>query len=115
MITLVLLALCAAAPDGAAPPQQLLVMDLDAVGVPSDDVVAASRVIAAAAAEVRGIKVMSAAELRALAELEVDRQNAGCGTDTSCVADLDGAMGAELVLFGSLSRLGSQSTAALGL
>ncbi len=114
MITLVLLALCAAAPDGAAPPQQLLVMDLDAVGVPADDVVAASRVIAAAA-EVRGIKVMSAAELRALAELEVDRQNAGCGTDTSCVADLDGAMGAELVLFGSLSRLGSQSTAALGL
>src|SRR5690606_21117733 len=97
----------AAAADGAAPaaPTRVLVMDLEAVGIAADDVVAATRVVAAAAAEVTGVAVMSAAELRAMADLEVDRQNAGCGDDTSCVADIAGAMGAELVLFGSLSKL----------
>lgn len=55
---------------------QLLVMDLDGAGVDAQDVVAATRIVTAAAAEVDGIDVLSAADLRKLAAMEADRQNA---------------------------------------
>ncbi len=90
-------------------------MDLEAVSVPADEAAAATRVVAAAAADVDGVVVMSAAELRRLAELEGNKANAGCSDDTNCLADIAGALGAERVIFGSLSRLGSTTTVVLSL
>lgn len=93
----------------------VLVMDLEAIGVPVDEAAAATRVVAAAAADVDGVVVMSAAELRRLAELEGNKATAGCNDDTNCLADIAGALGAERVIFGSLSRLGSTTTVVLSL
>jgi len=93
----------------------VLVMDLEAIGVPVDEAAAATRVVAAAAADVDGVVVMSAAELRRLAELEGNKATAGCSDDTNCLADIAGALGAERVIFGSLSRLGSTTTVVLSL
>lgn len=52
------------------------------------------------------LDVISDAEVKRLAELEGDRQSAGC-TDTNCLAELAGAMGARYVVFGDLGSLGS--------
>lgn len=109
--TLLLLSLALATPENG----RVLVMDIEGVGVEAADADAATRVVAAAAAEVEGVSVMSAADIRRLAALEADRLNAGCEEDTSCLAEIAGAMGAEQVLFGSLSRLGSTTTVVLSL
>ena len=99
----------------AGPSQQVLVMDLEAVGVADNEASAATRVVAAAAAEVEGVVVMSAADLRRLAQLEGEKANVGCTSDTDCLADIAGALGAERVIFGSLSRLGGTTTVVLSL
>lgn len=90
-------------------------MDLEAVGVADDEASAATRVVAAAAADIDGVVVMSASDLRRLAELEGTKANAGCASDADCLADIAGALGAERVIFGSLSRLGSTTTVVLSL
>lgn len=92
----------------------MLVLDVEVVGNNTVDAAAASRVMAAAAAEVPGYTVLSTADLRAMVNLEVDRQNAGCTTN-SCLTELADAMGAGLVLFGSVSTLGDTTTTTVSL
>lgn len=89
-------------------------LDLEAVGITADDAAAATRVVAAAADEVDGVEIISTAELRRLAELEGTRAMAGC-SETSCMADIAGALGAQRIIFGSLSKLGSTTTVVLSL
>jgi hypothetical protein len=107
------LALLHQAPD-TSPVRRVLVLDVEAVGVSDDDAAATTRLVASAASEVSGIEVISANELRRLAALEADKMAAGC-EDATCLAELAGALGAECVLFGSLSRLGTTTTASLSL
>src|SRR3712207_6923041 len=40
-------------------------------------------------------------------ELEAAKQSVGCADDSSCLADVAGAMGAELVVFGAAGKLGT--------
>jgi hypothetical protein len=108
---LLLLSLAVATPEAG----RVLVMDLEGVSVDAADADAATRVVAAAAAEVEGVSVMSAADIRRLASLEADRLQAGCEQDASCMAEIAGAMGAEQIIFGSLSRLGATTTVVLSL
>ncbi len=101
----------------AGPPlevRRVLVLDVEAVGVSANDAAAATRLVAAAASEVEGVEVVSATDLRRLASLEAEKSAAGC-SDNDCLAELAGALGAQLVLFGSLSKLGSTTTASLSL
>ena len=90
-------------------------MDLEALGDDVADARAATRVVAAAAADVDGLVVMSAADIRRLADLEAERYTAGCANDESCVAEIAGALGADRVLYGSFSRLGKTITVSLSL
>lgn len=98
-----------------AAPRRVLVLDIEAIGVAADEAAAATRIVAAAAADVDGVEVVSANDLRRLDALQADRSAAGCDEDASCLADIAGALGAESVLFGSLSKLGSTTTASLSL
>ena len=107
--------LCLLALTAAAGEQRVLVLDLEAVGVPATEAAAATRIITGAASEAPGRVIMSTADLRRLAALEADKYSAGCMDDASCVADLAGALGAEQVLYGALSRLGSTTTVSLSL
>ena len=94
---------------------RVLVMDLEGISVDAADADAATRVVAAAAAEIEGVTVMSAADIRRLASLESDRLKAGCEQDASCMAEIADTMGAEHILFGSLGKLGSTTTVVLSL
>lgn len=52
-----------------------------------------------------GLDVISASDVKRLAELEGEKQSMGCA-DSSCLAELAGAMGARYVVFGDVGKLG---------
>ncbi len=53
-----------------------------------------------------GLDVISASDVKRLAELEGEKQAMGC-SDNSCLAELAGAMGARYVVFGDVGQLGA--------
>lgn len=84
----------------------MLVMDLAAEeGVDAGTVNTLTGIISAEMSDYRAIDVVANADVRRMMELEGEKQAVGCG-DTSCLADIAGAMGARLVVFGSAGKLG---------
>jgi len=62
--------------------------------------------ITAAIADLDRFEVLSSADLRNALSLEEQKQQLGCDeADSSCLAELAGALGAELVVFGQLGKL----------
>lgn len=101
------------APAPAAP-QRVLLLDLEPLSVAKDDAKALDRLLLAELGRVQGIEVVSAAEIRRMAALEGEKQSLGCD-DEGCLAELAGAMGARLVVFGTVSTLGERTTMTLSL
>lgn len=54
---------------------------------------------------VEGMSVISQDDVRALLELEANKQQLGC-TDTACLTEIAGSLGAELMASGTISKLG---------
>jgi len=85
---------------------KVLVMDLAAEeGVDAGTVNTLTGIISAEMSDYRAIDVVANADVRRMMELEGEKQAVGCG-DNSCLADIAGAMGARLVVFGSAGKLG---------
>ena len=104
-----LLAAVVAAPASA----RVLVLELEPVSV--DKQVARSiDPIVLNGAGVDGAEIIAQSEIKAIAAVEAQKADVGCDT-SSCLAELAGAMGAQYVLFGSVSKLGSTTTVALSL
>jgi hypothetical protein len=64
-----------------------------------------SSVVAVELARIEAFDVLSGADVQNLLALEGERQQMGCA-DTSCLAEIAGAMGAGLVVFGDAGTLG---------
>lgn len=85
---------------------KLLVMDLAGEdGVDPGTLNTLTGIISAELADYRAIDVMANSDVRRMLELEGQKQSVGCG-DASCLAEIAGAMGARLVVFGSAGKLG---------
>jgi hypothetical protein len=54
----------------------------------------------------RGLDVLTASDVRQVADLAAQSATMGCDLDSSCLADVANAMGAKYVVFGSAGRLG---------
>lgn len=97
----------AAAEPPAAGPSRFRVLVLDPApndpGVPNPRTIGS--LIAVELNKLEHFDVVTSADLKQLAQLEVERQSLGC-TDTSCLSELAGAMGASLVVFGDVGKLG---------
>lgn len=91
----------------AAGPQRFRVLVLDPTpndpGVPNPRTIGS--LVAVELATLEHFDVLTSADLKQLAELEVERQSVGC-SDTSCLAEIAGALGASLVVFGDVGKLG---------
>lgn len=88
-----------APPAASASRMKLLVLDVKGADLDDSQRDALAAVIAARASRFAALEVLAAADLRELAELEANKQAAGCDeSSASCLAELAGAMGAELVL-----------------
>src|SRR5690606_13720771 len=65
--------------------------------------------------EDRRLEVVAGDDLRRMADLEADRQALGCEADTSCLAELAGALDAEYVVYGQVGGLGGSILVTLNL
>jgi hypothetical protein len=84
-----------------------VVLDLTPAGGLDPSLAAAMTQALTAEVDAAGIfDVASSAELQTLVGVERQRQMLGCAAESSCLAELAGAMGARFVMSGSLARLG---------
>jgi hypothetical protein len=116
------LALCAPAwaadpaPGAAAEGNiRVLLMDLVADGAPPETARSIGGLTAVQLAEDPTLTVISGEDVRSMAELEANKQSLGCQSDTSCLAEIAGALDAELVVFGRVGALGDSVLVTLNL
>ncbi|MFZ9889484.1 MAG: hypothetical protein ACO3JL_18470, partial [Myxococcota bacterium] len=87
---------------------QIVTLDLKATGgVPPRLAKSLSPVLVAELARREGMSVVSQDDVRALLELEADKAMLGC-SDTGCMTELAGSLGAELLCTSTLGRVGGE-------
>lgn len=91
--------------------RRVLVLDLTANGVAPEVARTLSDVVAAAVGREPGFNVKSAGDIRAQLGREASQELLGCNeADGTCnVAEIAGALGAELIVFGSVGVLGTRT------
>ena len=111
-----LAALAEPAPDIEVSPRiRTLVLKPD--GGPDDDTLmrAVEGLVAVGVGHVAALDVLSSKDVAQMLELEATRSQMGCTANESCLAEIAGAIGAELVVFGDISHLGTLSVITLSL
>jgi len=94
---------------------QIVALDLAPKGnTPARVAEALSPVLVAELSRREGMSVISQADVRALLELESNKALAGC-SETSCMTDIAGSLGAELLCSSTLGRVGNQWVVSLTL
>lgn len=96
-----------------APPIRVAVYQLEAEGI--DDRVVKVFTLSLLE-EVRKLQHLSAIgldEVRAMLDIEAQKQLLGCEEDESCVAEIAGALGVDVVIVGTLARVGDESIVGL--
>ncbi len=88
-----------------AAPVKVAVLDLAASGVDSEVAGNLTRVVALELKEIQGMSVIASEDIRAMLELEAQKQLAGCG-DASCLAEIGGALGVEYLISGNIGLVG---------
>ena len=107
----------AAPPASAAPPAtRVRVLVLEPTGSTVEPALrtAIGGLVASELGRYDVLDVLAADDVRKAVELEADRQAAGCTTD-SCLAEVAGALGARLVVFGDAAQLGTVAVLNLNL
>ncbi len=95
----------AAAPDDGR--KSLLIMNFEKTGEVDDGTVATvADLMSSAMVQTDRFRVMTGDDIAKLMELEAGKQAFGC-MDDSCLAEVAGALGAEIVITGRIGRLGS--------
>ena len=102
--------LAGSAPASAA---QIVALDVSAAGgVTPQLALALTSVMLNELSRIEGMSVISQADVRALLELEANKQGLGC-SEAGCMTEIAGSLGAELMVSPSLSRVGSTYVASL--
>ncbi len=115
-VVLLFAALVSAVPPDAAPPRtRTLVLKPEAAAEDQEVARAVESLVAVTVARIQALDVLAAKDVTQMLELEATRAEAGCKSSESCVAELAGAIGAELVVFGDITRLGKLSVLTLNL
>jgi TolB-like protein len=105
---LITLALAAAADASAAGRQKIAVTDVRSIqGVAQGTATILSEVIATEVARL-GFDVISQADINVMIGFEKQKQMLGCSEDSSCLAEIGGALGVDYVVAGQVGQLGSR-------
>ncbi len=101
--------LAAAVPAGAsAARSKIAVLDIRAVqGVPAGTATVLTAIVVDDAARA-GFDVISQADVSAMLGFEKQKKMLGCSEDSSCLAEIGGALGADYVLSGQVGLIGSR-------
>lgn len=96
------------APAPAKPERvKILVMDIAAAGLDESTVENITGLSAVILADDRRLDVLSGSDVKQMAALEGEKQAMGCTNDASCLAEVAGAMGAGLIIYGNGGKLGT--------
>jgi hypothetical protein len=85
-----------------------------AVDVAPGQVTLVNGIVADAMQEYEELKVLTASDIRRIADFEADKQAVGC-EESSCLAEIAGAMGAAYVVYGQVGMLGDELVVQLNL
>jgi hypothetical protein len=94
--------------------KRVLVLEPTSDSLPPETRKAIASLIVAELQNKPGIEVMSANELQKMAAFTAEKQSLGCDT-ASCLSELAGAVGAELIIFGDAATLGTLTLVNLSL
>lgn len=95
-----------AAASAASAPLKVLVLDFAAEDADRPVAKTIGEMVAVSLSRRSYLDVLTGADVRSIAQMEGDRAALGCEGDSSCLAELAGAMGARLVVHGNVGRLG---------
>jgi len=104
---IVALILSAALPAQAQQRTTLAVLDLQNKGVDEDLVQNLTDIITVSLNKLGVFEVLSRADIQQMLAFEEDKQMMGCESDTSCLAEIGGALGVALLVNGSIGKVGS--------
>lgn len=85
---------------------KVLVLDPSSATVEGSVLTAIGGLISVELARIKALDIIASSDVKKITALEADKQASGCD-ESSCLADLAGALGARLVLFGDASKLGT--------
>ena len=86
---------------------RVLLMDLKNNGLDENLVKTINSLLTVNMTNYSEFNVMSGNDVKQLVALEMEKQNMGCTDDGSCLAEIAGAMGATLVIFGDAGKIGN--------
>lgn len=89
-------------------------LSLPAAAIEKAEVDLLTSIITATLAKQERLEVLSSSDVKRIVQLEGERQALGC-SESSCLAEIAGAMGAQLVVYGDIGKLGSQTVLTLNL
>ena len=95
----------AAATPAAAARTKVLVLDVKSADLQPSEVETLTSLVTANLARYQEIEAISGQDLKRLVDLEAQKQAAGCD-EAGCLAEMAGALGAQIVIFGQAGRLG---------
>jgi hypothetical protein len=91
------------------------VFDLTPTGVPKETAQSLTEVLSVELKRIEGTKVVSRTDLVAMLRLEQQKALMGCADDTSCIADIGGALGVDKLVVGNVGKLAESYTISLRL
>lgn len=95
---------------------KVAVMQLGTVeGLPEQTVKALADLIATEMTDTGRFEVVTSSDIQAVLGFEGQKQLLGCGSETSCLAEIGGALGVEFIVGGNIARLGDQWLLSLSL
>src|SRR5687768_11208088 len=107
MLALALTTLIAAASTPAnKAPTTVLVLDIAGTAITKEEAGALRDVLASELAKRRKYSVLTSEDVRRVLDVEAQRQAAGCEGESTCLAEIGAALGADRVLYGNVAKLG---------
>ena len=104
----------AAAPDGAVEPPnpdetpaRMLLLDLKATLIEEEVATVVTNLVSSELNRFKSLSLVTNADVKQMLALEAEKQTLGCADDSSCLAEIAGAMGARFVVYGDVAKLGS--------
>ncbi len=94
--------------SSAADGQKLrtVLLDLKANNVDQETVNIVASLVSAELSQNPNLELITSKDIQSMAALEADKRDMGCDDSNSCLAELAGALGARLVIFGDVGMLG---------
>ena len=108
VVAAVLVPLIASA-QGAAAPRKLrvAVLEVRPLGTEPEKADLLSEIALTEAASIPGVEVIGRSDINSMLGFEKQKRVVGCSEDSSCLAEIGGALGVEYIMVGSLGRIGT--------